>query len=107
MLLIYSFFLKKKMDFGCSELVPASARSSTSAAAPLPTQFVPLLGDSLEKVKQMVDRVLPLGKKRTALEEAEYEDDDEEGALEREMLMQGEFVLTVHIAWSLAQPLSF
>lgn len=33
---------------------------------------------------------MPLGKKRTALEEAEYEDEGDEGALEREILMQSE-----------------
>jgi deoxyribose-phosphate aldolase len=89
---------------GILELVPASARSSTSAAAPLPAQFVPLLGDALDNVKQMVDRVLPLGKKRTALEEAEYEDDDEEGALEREMLMQCESLCSNLLCWTLLKP---
>ena len=71
------------------ELVPSSARSSTSAAAPLPTQLVPLLGDALEQLKRIIDKVLPVSKKRTALEEAEYDDDaDEASALQREMLMQ-------------------
>ena len=72
------------------ELVPSSARSSTSAATPLPTQFVPVLSDALEKVKAVIQRVLPLEKKLSALEEAEFEDDGgEEGALDREMLSQG------------------
>ena len=72
------------------ELVPSSARSSSSAATPLPTQFVPVLSDALEKVKEVIQRVLPLEKKLSALEEAEFEDDGgEEGALDREMLSQG------------------
>ena len=72
------------------ELVPSSARSSSSAATPLPTQFVPVLSDALEKVKEVIQQVLPLEKKLSALEEAEFEDDDgEEGALDREMLSQG------------------
>jgi ATPase family AAA domain-containing protein 2 len=75
------------------ELVPSSARSSTSAAAQLPSQFVPLLSDALEQVKNVIAKVLPVGKKRSALEEAEYEDDDEDGALEREMMLQCEFLL--------------
>jgi ATPase family AAA domain-containing protein 2 len=55
---------------------------------PLPTQFVPVLLDALEKVKEVIQRVLPqaLEKKLSALEEAEFEDDGgEEGALDREM----------------------
>jgi hypothetical protein len=70
--------------------VPSSARSSSSAATPLPGQFVPLLEDTLEKVKQVVHRVMPVEKKLSALEEAEFEDEGgEEGALEKEMLSQG------------------
>lgn len=53
---------------------------------------MPLLSDTLEKVKAVIAKVLPIEKKRTALEEAEYEDETgEDGALEREMMMQCEF----------------
>jgi hypothetical protein len=59
----------------------------------LPTQFAPLLGERLEKVKEAIQRVLPMEKKLTALEEAEFEDEGgEERALEREMLSQGTVV---------------
>jgi hypothetical protein len=76
--------------FSHSELVPSSARSSSSAATPLPVQLVPLLDDTLEKVKSVIQRVMPVEKKLTALEEAEFEDEGgEEGALEKEMLSQG------------------
>ncbi|KAK7439387.1 TAT-binding protein-like protein 7, AAA ATPase [Stygiomarasmius scandens] len=78
-------------------LVPSSARSSSSAATPLPAQFVPLLSETVEKIKEMIARVLPLEKKLTALEEAEFEDyDGEEGALEREMTLQSMETLRVH-----------
>ena len=51
---------------------------------------MPVLWDALEKVKEVIQRVLPLEKKLSALEEAEFEDDGgEEGALDREMLSQG------------------
>lgn len=74
--------------------MPSSARSTSSAATPLPSQFVPVLGDALEKVKEVIQRVLPVEKKLTALEEAEFEDvGGEEGALEREMLSQGQILL--------------
>jgi len=75
------------------EIVLSSARSLSSAASPLPSQFLPLLGDALEQVKDTIARVVPMEKCLSALEEAEYEDiGGEEGALEKEMLMQGEFL---------------
>ena len=70
------------------ELVPSSARSTAPTASPLPEQLVPLLQDALDKIKAVINNVLPVGKKRTALEEAEWEDEGEEGALEREMMLQ-------------------
>lgn len=69
-------------------MVPSSARSTSSSAAPLPPQFVPLLSDTFERVKEVIARVLPVSKKRSALEEAEWEEESEEGALEREMMSQ-------------------
>ena len=68
--------------------MPSSARSTSSSAAPLPSQLVPLLEDVMNHVKTVLDKAMPLGKKRTALEEAEYEDEGDEGALEREVMMQ-------------------
>lgn len=50
-----------------------------------------MLEDTLEKVKSVLGKAVPIGKKRTALEEAEWEDEDDEGALEREILMQSMF----------------
>jgi len=70
------------------ELVPSSARSTSSSATPLPPQFVPLLADTFEKTKEVIGKVLPVSKKLTALEEAEWEEDSEAGALEREMMNQ-------------------
>lgn len=70
------------------ELVPSSARSVSSAATPLPTQLVPLLQEPLERIKAVISKVLPVGKKRTALEEAEFEDEGSENALERELMLQ-------------------
>ncbi|KIM42662.1 hypothetical protein M413DRAFT_70190 [Hebeloma cylindrosporum] len=79
------------------KLVPSSARSSSSAATPLPIQFVPLLEGTLEKVKQVVHRVMPVEKKLSALEEAEFEDEGgEEGALEKEMFSQAMQTLRVY-----------
>lgn len=79
-----------KTNLALLELVPSSARSSSSSASPLPTQLVPLLSDTLEKVKDAINRVLPVSKKRTALEEAMWEDDSEANALDRELFIQCE-----------------
>jgi hypothetical protein len=49
---------------------------------------VPLLSDTFKKIKEVIGKVLPISKKLTALEEAEWEEDSEEGALEREMMNQ-------------------
>jgi len=73
------------------EVVPSSARSTASAAAPLPSQLVPLLDAPLQQVKDILDRSLPKSKKRSALEEAQWEEDHpdgEAGAFEREMMLQ-------------------
>ncbi|PFH47155.1 hypothetical protein AMATHDRAFT_77336 [Amanita thiersii Skay4041] len=79
------------------KIVPSSARSSSSAAGALPSQFVPLLGEVLEKVKNTISQVLPMEKRLSALEEAEYEDEGgEEGALEKEMFAQSMQTLRVY-----------
>ncbi|KAJ7667104.1 hypothetical protein B0H17DRAFT_1089305 [Mycena rosella] len=79
------------------KLVPAAARSSASVAAPLPQQLTPLLGNALERVKSAIALVLPVDKKLSALEEAEFEDaGGEGGALEREMTMQSMASLRVY-----------
>ena len=72
--------------------MPSSARSASSAATPLPSQLVPLLSPVLEAAKEVVGKVMPVSKKRTALEEAEWEDDvGEEGAFDREMMLQSRY----------------
>ena len=77
--------------------MPSSARSVSSAASPLPAQLVPLLQDPLDKLREVVGKVLPVSKKRTALEEAEWEDvGGSEGALERELMMQSMETLRIY-----------
>jgi SpoVK/Ycf46/Vps4 family AAA+-type ATPase len=73
------------------DVVPSSARSTASAAAPIPPQLVPLLDEPLQQVKYALDKALPKSKKRSALEEAQWEEDHpdgEAGAFEREMMLQ-------------------
>lgn len=57
----------------------------------MPAQLAPLLEQPLEHVKEVLDKVLPKVKKRTALDEAQWEEeaDGEAAAFDREMLLQG------------------
>ena len=85
-------------------MVPSSARATAPSASPLPDQLVPLLQEALDKIKAVISNVLPVSKKRTALEEAEWEDEeDDEGALEREILMQSQCFLYCSVFVSCAE----
>lgn len=63
------------------KLIPSSERSATSGAQPLPRSVEPLLRAQLNEAKRALDDLLPRKKKLTALEEAMYEqfDDDDHG----------------------------
>lgn len=78
----------KPKDFMLSikRIVPSSARSSSSAAVQLPKHLLPLLAGPLEQLKTVVDLALPPKKSTTALEEAEYEDDDD--SFEKHAMLQ-------------------
>jgi hypothetical protein len=71
------------------EIVPSSARSTSSTASPLPNHLVPLLSSPLDRLKEAVDDVLPRHKDKTALEEAMYEED--EGGLAGAEILQSAF----------------
>ncbi|KAG8859596.1 hypothetical protein FRB91_007482 [Serendipita sp. 411] len=93
LLLDHSKIEVQARDFMISvkEVVPSSARSTASAAVPLPPQLEPLLQEPLSHVTMALDRALPKSKKRSALEEAQWEEDHpdgEAGAFEREMMLQ-------------------
>lgn len=69
-----------------SEIVPSSARSTASAAAPLPAHLLPLMSTSLAKLKSVVDNALPSKRNATALEEAEFEEDEGDSFAKHSML---------------------
>ncbi|GAA5891142.1 hypothetical protein JCM6882_006438 [Rhodosporidiobolus microsporus] len=75
-------------DFVLSQknLIPSTARSTSSSAAPLPPQLVPLLQQGLDNAKTALAKVLPEVKKVSVLEEAEYV--DEGGGFEKEQMLQ-------------------
>ncbi|KAL7420143.1 TAT-binding protein-like protein 7, AAA ATPase [Cryptotrichosporon argae] len=78
--------LLKDFMAAVKKIVPSSARSSSSAAIQLPTHLAPLLSAHLERIQTAVIRALPENKKRSALEEAEWEEDD--GRFENEVMLQ-------------------
>ncbi|GAA5878836.1 hypothetical protein JCM1840_000730 [Sporobolomyces johnsonii] len=75
-------------DFVISQknMIPSSHRSTSSAAAALPPQLVPLLTDSFENAKAALAKVLPEVKRPNILEEAEWV--DENGGFEKEKMLQ-------------------
>ncbi|KAI5465569.1 hypothetical protein BGZ63DRAFT_420125 [Mariannaea sp. PMI_226] len=71
------------------KLIPSSERSATSGARPLPRSIEPLLRDQFAQAKKALDELLPRKKKLTALEEAMYEQfEDEDHGFGREQLHQ-------------------
>ena len=81
----------KDFMMSVNKVVPSSARSSSSAAAPLAEHLRPLLGDAVVATIQALDKVMPPASKRNPLEEALWEDDAdgaEDGGFGREMLLQ-------------------
>ncbi|ODQ66692.1 AAA-domain-containing protein [Nadsonia fulvescens var. elongata DSM 6958] len=58
------------------KITPSSARSTGSGASPLPSNVEPLLKLNLTNIIEKLDHFLPREKKRTALEDAMYEDFD-------------------------------
>ncbi|KAK1969520.1 ATPase [Colletotrichum sublineola] len=71
------------------KMVPSSERSAGTGAAPLPKGIEPLLRDQFRSIKRALDEVLPRKKKLTALEEAMFEQfEDEDQGFGREALHQ-------------------
>ncbi|BGP44653.1 TAT-binding protein-like protein 7, AAA ATPase [Rhodotorula kratochvilovae] len=75
-------------DFIVSQknLIPSTARSTSSSAAPIPPQLLPLLSTSFDHAKTALAKVLPEVKRVNVLEEAEFVEDG--GGFEKEKMMQ-------------------
>ncbi|OAA34546.1 ATPase, AAA-type, core [Metarhizium rileyi] len=71
------------------KLVPSSERSATSGPKPLPSAVEPLLRAQFGQAMRLLDDLLPRRKKMTALEEAMYEQyNDEDHGFAREAMQQ-------------------
>ena len=80
--------LAKDFMISVNKIVPSSQRTATSKAAPLPKGIEPLLRKPLGELQQRIDKLIPRRKKLSALEEAQYDDRDEEKGFEKEMIMR-------------------
>ncbi|PMD36570.1 AAA-domain-containing protein [Hyaloscypha variabilis F] len=79
----------KDFMLSIKKMIPSSERSTSSGAAPLPKGIEPLLRDQLKKIEAVLDGLIPIKKKTTALQEAMYEQyEDEDQGFGRETLQQ-------------------
>jgi SpoVK/Ycf46/Vps4 family AAA+-type ATPase len=79
----------KDFMLSVKKMIPSSERSTSSGASPLPKAVEPLLRDQLKTIENIVDGLIPIKKKTTALQEAMYEQyEDEDHGFGRETLQQ-------------------
>ena len=70
------------------KVVPSSERSTSSGAAALPPSIEPLLRFPLAQVEKVVSEILPQRKPLTALEEAQFEDANDDRGMNTERMQQ-------------------
>lgn len=79
----------KDFMLSVKKMIPSSERSTSSGAAPLPKAIEPLLRDQLKEIERILDGLIPVRKKTTALQEAMFEQyEDEDHGFGRETLQQ-------------------
>ena len=88
----------KDFMISIKRMVPSSERSATSGAKPLPSQIEPLLRQPLAEIQNIVSEILPQRKRLTALEEAEFEDAEDDRGIRAERMQQGRLrIFTSHV----------
>ncbi|MCJ1353455.1 MAG: hypothetical protein MMC33_003441 [Icmadophila ericetorum] len=78
----------KDFMISIKRIIPSSQRSATSGASPLPKSVEPLLRAPLKEIQNLIGELLPRKKSLTALEEAEFEDAEQDGSFEAERMQQ-------------------
>lgn len=76
--------LAKDFMISIKKIVPSSERSATSGAAPLKKDVEALLRKPLAEISMLVDQAIPRKRNVTALEEAMYDDREDEDGFARE-----------------------
>jgi SpoVK/Ycf46/Vps4 family AAA+-type ATPase len=80
--------LAKDFMISVNKMVPSSQRTVSAKAAPLEKQIEPLLRIPLEEIAARIEELIPRRKKLTALEEAEYDDREDEKGFERDATLR-------------------
>ena len=80
--------MAKDFMVSVKKMVPSSERSASSGAGPLPTHIEPLLREPFHNLQQIVADILPQKKRLTALEEAEFEDAEDDKGMHAERMQQ-------------------
>ena len=80
--------LAKDFMISINRMIPSSERSASTTSGPVKKRIEPLIRKPLEQIMQIIDDVMPQKKKRTALEEAMYDDRDNAEGFEREALQR-------------------
>jgi SpoVK/Ycf46/Vps4 family AAA+-type ATPase len=80
--------LAKDFMISVNKITPSSARSHLSKVEPLQKSIQPLLRKPLARISEIIDEILPRRPKLTALQEAEFDDRDDEAGFERETLQR-------------------
>ena len=79
----------KDFMLSVKKMIPSSERATSSGASPLPKVIEPLLRDQLKQIEGILDGLIPIKKKTTALQEAMFEQyEDEDHGFGRETLQQ-------------------
>jgi SpoVK/Ycf46/Vps4 family AAA+-type ATPase len=79
----------KDFMLAVKKMIPSSERATSSGASPLPKVVEPLLRDQLAQIESILDGLIPIKKKTTALQEAMFEQyDDDDHGFGRETLQQ-------------------
>ena len=71
-----------------AKIIPSSERSASSASAALPSHIEPLLRLPLKEIQDMVTKILPQKKSLTALQQAEFEDAEDDRGMKAERMQQ-------------------
>lgn len=78
----------KDFMISVKKMVPSSERSASSGAVSLPEQIEPLLRNPLADIESLVAEFLPQKKRLTALQEAEFEDAEDDRGMAAERMQQ-------------------
>lgn len=79
----------KDFMISVNKIIPSSKRVLSSSIVPLPKEVEPLLRNPLADLTALLDKILPRNKKLTPLEEAEFDDRNDDSGFRSEMMQRG------------------